>query len=54
MTTLLCPYDGADLVARTAPFAGQQHQCPTCAKRWDLKHRPIPPSETHRKKPVKA
>jgi hypothetical protein len=53
----LCPYkgcDGVELVARSAPFAGQQRQCPTCAKRWDLKGNPIPPSLTHRFKAVKA
>lgn len=53
----LCPYKGcggAELVARTAPFAGQQRQCPSCAKRWDLKGNPIPPSLTHRFKAVKA
>jgi hypothetical protein len=53
----LCPYagcDGAELGARTAPFAGQQRQCPKCAKRWDLKGNPIPPSENHRFKAVKT
>lgn len=49
----LCPYDGVDLVARTAPFAGQQRQCPTCAKRWDLDGNPIPRSGDHNKRAVK-
>jgi len=53
----LCPYKGCggnELVARSAPFAGQQRQCPTCAKRWTLKGDPIPPSLTHRFKAVKV
>jgi predicted nucleic acid-binding Zn ribbon protein len=52
--TWLCPYDGAELGARTSPRLGQQRQCPKCAKTWTLKGDPVPPSMHHRLKAVKA
>lgn len=52
--TWLCPYDGAELGARTSPRLGQQRQCPTCAKTWNMQGNPIPPSLHHRKKAVKT
>ena len=50
-----CPYDGAELGARTSPTSlGQLRQCPRCAKQWRLDGNPIPPSENHRMKALRT